>query len=96
MLHGLADRFVFKMFHMQNIIAPTDFSTVSLNAVNYAADMAMATNSGLLILHANEPPLGTKSEYDETEIEEALKLELYSSLDEISKILFSMIKKLET
>ncbi len=57
---------------METIIAPTDFSLVSLNAVNYAADMAMATNSSLLILHANEPPLGAKTDYDEKEIEEKL------------------------
>lgn len=37
---------------MKTIIAPTDFSPASLNAVQYAFDMALAFNSNLLILHA--------------------------------------------
>jgi nucleotide-binding universal stress UspA family protein len=45
---------------MQTIIAPTDFSDISLNAVNYAADMAVALNVHLLILHAEELPLTLK------------------------------------
>lgn len=57
---------------MKTIIAPTDFTPVSLNAVNYAADMAASTNAKLLILHASEVPFGTTPEYDETEIEEKL------------------------
>jgi nucleotide-binding universal stress UspA family protein len=36
---------------MKKIIAPTDFSDISLNAVNYAADMAMYLNAELVIVH---------------------------------------------
>lgn len=36
---------------MKTIIAPTDFSPASLNAVNYAADMACVTNCELLLLY---------------------------------------------
>ncbi|MES2647918.1 MAG: universal stress protein [Bacteroidota bacterium] len=36
---------------MKTIIAPTDFTTVSLNAVNYAADMAIELNARLLLMH---------------------------------------------
>jgi len=43
---------------MKTIITPTDFSTVSLNAVNYAADLAMAVNANLLVVHATETPFG--------------------------------------
>jgi nucleotide-binding universal stress UspA family protein len=36
---------------MKTIIAPTDFSGISLNAVNYAADMALDLNAELVIAH---------------------------------------------
>jgi nucleotide-binding universal stress UspA family protein len=57
---------------MKTIIAPTDFSTVSLNAVNYAADMALALNAELVITHvadfsliASDIPLMPTLNYDE-------------------------------
>jgi nucleotide-binding universal stress UspA family protein len=39
---------------MKTIIAPTDFSKVSLNAVYYAADLAAALNLNLSLLHVCE------------------------------------------
>jgi len=42
---------------MRLIIAATDFSPVSLNAVQYAANMATATNSDLALFHVCEVPL---------------------------------------
>ncbi|MDP4261276.1 MAG: universal stress protein [Bacteroidota bacterium] len=42
---------------MKTIIAPTDFSPVSLNAVNYAADLAVAMNLDLALLHICRLPL---------------------------------------
>lgn len=42
---------------MNTIIAPTDFSAVSRNAVNYAAHLANAFNAPLLLLHVVEMPL---------------------------------------
>jgi nucleotide-binding universal stress UspA family protein len=60
------------MFVMKTIIAPTDFSPVSLNAVQYAADMATATDTDLLLLHASETPFGTTAEYNEEETEQKL------------------------
>jgi nucleotide-binding universal stress UspA family protein len=39
---------------MRTIIAPTDFSDISLNAVKYAADIAMDINAELLLMHADE------------------------------------------
>jgi nucleotide-binding universal stress UspA family protein len=42
---------------MKTIIAPTDFSPVSINAVNYAADMACTTGCDLLILHVYQQPV---------------------------------------
>src|SRR4051812_37388766 len=46
---------------MKTIIAPTDFSRVSANAVNYAADMAVSINAELLLLHAAELPVNFSS-----------------------------------
>ncbi len=42
---------------MKKIIAPTDFSPVSINAVNYAADMACTTGCDLLLLHIYPLPV---------------------------------------
>lgn len=42
---------------MKTIIASTDFSPVSLNAVNYAADMAVAIDANLVLFHAYSVPV---------------------------------------
>ncbi|MEO8406409.1 MAG: universal stress protein [Chitinophagaceae bacterium] len=42
---------------MKTIIVPTDFSEVSLNAANYAADMACAVNASILLLHMYQIPV---------------------------------------
>jgi nucleotide-binding universal stress UspA family protein len=42
---------------MKTLVAATDFSAVSLNAVNYAADMACVTGTDLTLLHVCLIPL---------------------------------------
>ena len=42
---------------MKTIIAATDFSPISLNAVNYAVDMAMSVNANLLLLNVYSIPV---------------------------------------
>lgn len=42
---------------MSYIIAATDFSAISLNAVNYAADLALATGHDLVIIHSFSLPV---------------------------------------
>ncbi|WP_026770082.1 universal stress protein [Asinibacterium sp. OR53] len=42
---------------MKTIIAPTDFSPISLNAVDYAADMALCIGANLNILHVYSIPV---------------------------------------
>lgn len=42
---------------MKKIIVPTDFSPVALNALNYAADMAIAINAELLIVNVYNIPV---------------------------------------
>jgi len=41
---------------MRTIIAPTDFSPVSINAVNYAADMACMLRANLTLFHVYPIP----------------------------------------
>jgi len=53
---------------MRTIVAPTDFSSVSINAVNYAADLAAATNAELILLHVVQIPI-TVSEIPITSID---------------------------
>jgi nucleotide-binding universal stress UspA family protein len=42
---------------MKTILAPTDFSGSSLNAVNYAADLACSINAKLVLFHAIHFPI---------------------------------------
>lgn len=42
---------------MKTIIVTTDFSASSLNAANYAADMALAINADILLLHVYQLPV---------------------------------------
>ncbi len=47
---------------MNNLLVPTDFSSESINAVNYAADMALSLNASLRILHIYQPPASVYAE----------------------------------
>lgn len=42
---------------MKTLVVPTDFSSVSVNAVNYAVDMAEAINAGIVLLHVYNIPV---------------------------------------
>src|SRR5215468_3318313 len=42
---------------MKTIIVPTDFSTISNNAVDYAIGLATQTRSSLLLFHAYQVPV---------------------------------------
>jgi hypothetical protein len=50
---------------MKAIITPTDLTAISLNAVNYAADLAMAVNANVLVLHATDNLLIPDEDCDE-------------------------------
>jgi len=43
---------------MKTIIVPTDFSPAAINATNYAADLALAINADLFLLHVYQIPVG--------------------------------------
>ncbi|HXL55515.1 MAG TPA: universal stress protein [Chitinophagaceae bacterium] len=63
---------------MKTIIAPTDFSAVSINAVDYAADMAVDISAELILFHVSEQPVTvsevsfTEPVYDKTVSEEKI------------------------
>jgi nucleotide-binding universal stress UspA family protein len=60
---------------MKTIIAPTDFSPVSLNAVHYAADMATAVNASLTLLHVSQVPMAfSEVPYPSENLEELSKI----------------------
>jgi len=42
---------------MKTIIVPTDFSPISTNAMNFAADMAVNINASLMLLHVYQVPV---------------------------------------
>ena len=42
---------------MKTLIVPTDFSPVSINAMNYAADMALSIDASVLLLHVYQIPV---------------------------------------
>lgn len=42
---------------MKTVIAATDFSPVAFNAVNYAADMALALEAKLVVMHVYQMPV---------------------------------------
>src|SRR5688572_11398144 len=46
-----------KIIFMKTIIAATDFSPVSINAVNYAADMAAILGASLTLFHVYPIPM---------------------------------------
>jgi len=46
-----------KIIFMKTIIVPTDFSPVAINAMNFAADMAMGINASLYLVHAFQVPV---------------------------------------
>ena len=53
---------------MRTIVAPTDFSSVSINALNYAADLAAAIEADLILLHVVQIPI-TVSEIPFTSVD---------------------------
>ena len=75
---------------MKTILAPTDFSEVSLSAVRYAADLALSIHAKLFVLHAVEVPVAVADmpvagvSYDEVNSESEL-LKLRQSLLERTK-----------
>ncbi len=42
---------------MKTLVVPTDFSSVSVNALNYAVDMAQAINARIVLLHVYNVPV---------------------------------------
>jgi nucleotide-binding universal stress UspA family protein len=84
---------------MKTVIASTDFSPTSLNAVNYAADMAVAINATIFLFHAYSIPVS----YSEIPLVivsvEELKQESEKKLEELKESLLHVLPagiKIET
>ena len=74
---------------MKTLIAATDFSKASLNAVNYAADMAAAINARLEVLHVMQVSLVTDIPDYITEIED----EMYDNTNRKLELLKEKLEK---
>ncbi|MFT4155626.1 universal stress protein [Parafilimonas sp.] len=77
---------------MNTIIAPTDFTAVSLNAVHYAADMAAALKLNLLVLHATEAEILSFSTDDFNETETSIDRKFIRLKDKLVKRTGNTIK----
>jgi nucleotide-binding universal stress UspA family protein len=55
--NGLDIILLSKNFFMKTILVATDFSPAAQNAVNYATDMALSVNAGLLLLNIVQTPV---------------------------------------
>ncbi len=73
---------------MKIISVATDYSDVSINAVNYAANLALAYDTKLYIIHVYETPVFFTSEMPYTAVEAAEKLAQHegeSKMEALSK-----------
>lgn len=75
---------------MKTIIVPTDFSPAALNAVNYAADMAIQIKAGLLLVHVYQVPVtvteGTMLMLSITELQEAAEISMKKLKEKLQHI----------
>ena len=78
---------------MKTLVVPTDFSSVSVNALNYAVDMAQAINAGIVLLHVYNVPVaftdGPVAPVTVVSIEE-IKRTAEERLEEIKKNLITV------
>jgi len=72
---------------MKTIISPVDFSPASINAANYAADLALATDSQLLLVNIFQIPISvTEVAISDTVFNEMLDVS-QDDLDELASTL---------
>lgn len=70
---------------MKTIIVPTDFSPASTNAMNYAADMALATHASLLLFHVYQVPVSMTEVPVVVVSSEELKKNSEEKMEEVKK-----------
>lgn len=70
---------------MKTIIVPTDFSPVSTNAMNYAADMALAIGASVTLLHVYQIPVSMTEVPVVMVSAEELRKSSETKLDEVKK-----------
>ncbi|MEP7110593.1 MAG: universal stress protein [Ferruginibacter sp.] len=69
---------------MKTILVATDFSPSALNAANYAAEMALAINATILLLHVYQLPL-VNPELPLAVTEEDMRLDAESEISNLKK-----------
>lgn len=75
---------------MKNILVPTDFSIESLNAVDYAAEMALSLKASLHILHIYQPPASAYAELPMPPVQ------MEENLDSLDQRMEELRSRLET
>jgi len=76
------------MFNLKNILAPTDFSSLSHSALDYAKDLAESMNATIHILHVIEksvPFIPGKQNLNEEEISISLEIEAKKHLSVLTR-----------
>ncbi len=76
------------MFNIKNILVPTDFSTLSQSALEYARDLADNMNAAIHILHVIDksiPFLPGKQNLSEAEFADALEADARKHLSAFKK-----------
>ncbi|MFM9911666.1 MAG: universal stress protein [Chitinophagaceae bacterium] len=76
---------------MKTIIAPVDFTPISLNAVNYAADLACVIGTDLSLIHICTMPIAVNEVPVPVYSIEELMRSAEEKLDELKEVLLSRI-----
>src|SRR6185503_3612855 len=71
---------------MKTILVATDFSSSALNAANYAADMALAINTDILLNHVSEEDIIDNAEKNISQLKEHLTRKTGSKLNIKTKV----------
>jgi nucleotide-binding universal stress UspA family protein len=77
---------------MKTILAATDFSNVSVNAVNYAADLSVAVNARLVLFHVFHIPLTMSDVAMPEPVFEEMTDDINQNLEKLNKALMQRTK----
>ena len=75
---------------MKTIITAVDFSDASINAANYAADMALAIHANLLVVHIYQIPVAYL-EIPVATAEDQARIDIEESLSQLKELLIKRI-----
>ena len=72
---------------MKTILVATDFSSSALNAANYAADMALAINTDILLFHVSEEHIIENAEEHILRLKNQLRRRTFGKLNIKTKVI---------